>query len=426
MELDTLHRPLGRDLTNAAGQYRLMLLAGASTIRVVRIGFRPQQLPVPPHVNGTFDHDFTLEPLPSLLEAVTVQEARQCPARGDRDRALGLWQQARAGLLASVAARETRSGEMQTFSYERFYSGDSAKLAWQQVQRRSQRTSRPFLPVWPAANFAANGYEVDGPSGTALAAPDADVLLDDSFAATHCFSIATADSAHPDQVGLAFEPAPGRDRLVDVRGTLWIDRVHPAIRTIEFTYTGLSPAEMSGGSGGALSFRSDSNGVVFIDHWRILSALATSGGATKRAFRIVGPSDISARVTGGRVIAARWDDGTQWVARTASVAGRVIGRDGMESAGVFVWLAGTGDTTVTDATGGFHFDTLLPGRYQVDAATGPLAVVGVAQNVGRDSVVASVAGPSDVIVHLDSAAHAARRVCGDRETLCPGPSCSCA
>ena len=72
-------------------------------------------------------------------------------------------------------------------------------------------------------------------------APDADVLLDESFATSHCFRLAADDTSHRGQIGLAFTPAPGRgrDTLVDVAGVIWIDRATPALRSLEFLYTGL-------------------------------------------------------------------------------------------------------------------------------------------------------------------------------------------
>jgi hypothetical protein len=100
-------------------------------------------------------------------------------------------------------------------------------------------------------------------------APDADVLLDDDFAATHCFRVQSADKEHPEQIGLAFSPARGRDRLVDVTGVIWIDRVTPKLRTLEFRYTGLEPAATESGSGGHIEFRTMQNGVAFIERWHL-------------------------------------------------------------------------------------------------------------------------------------------------------------
>ena len=416
MALDAAGKPLARDLTNAAGEYALALSNGAVRVRVVRIGFHPRDSLVTSLAPDVTALDFTLEPLPSLLERVTVNEAEQCPQRDDRGQALGLWEQARAGLLASVAARDARPGDMRMLSYQRLYTTDRAQLLWQQVQDLAARTARPFVPVQPAAEFAAHGYLTRGMLGAQLAAPDADVLLDDSFAATHCFSIARADALHPGQIGLAFEPAPGRSRLVDVRGVLWIDRVHPAIRMLDFRYTGLSRAAMSAGSGGTVSFRAAPNGVVFIDDWTIVSADV----ASYREGPIHYVDRPLLKISGGRVSTARWSDGTHWESPTGSISGHVHPVAGVDSSGVSVWLAGTTDTTATDSTGRFRFAGLLTGPYQVFAASAPLAGAGVPQNLIPDSAVAAVGDSMDVVVHLDSAVTAARGVCGDPAGPMPG------
>src|SRR6185437_6417194 len=129
--------------------------------------------------------------------------------------------------------------------------------------------SRPFLSSASAAIFAKRGYMVEDRTGRTFDAPDADVLLDESFAATHCFHFQRADGAHRGQFGLAFTPVPSRNRdtLVDVTGTIWIDGVTPEIRTLDFLYTALEPAAADMKSGGHIEFRTMSNGIAFVQRW---------------------------------------------------------------------------------------------------------------------------------------------------------------
>ena len=47
-----------------------------------------------------------MAPLPNLIQAVHVIANSRCRVRKDRAEALGLWEQARAGLLATIVARE--------------------------------------------------------------------------------------------------------------------------------------------------------------------------------------------------------------------------------------------------------------------------------------------------------------------------------
>lgn len=429
--LDSAGRTLARDLTNSTGRYGLAIPDGATRLRVVRIGFRPRDMALPAGA-GDVRIDIALQPLPSLLQHVSVDESVECPRRGDRIQALGLWEQARAGLLASVAARESRPGDMRILEFRRLYDTSRQQLFWQQVRIGASHTARPFIPVQPAAAFAAHGYLLHHLTGTELAAPDADILLDDSFAATHCFSVADTDQAHAGDIGLAFEPAPGRDdHIVDVRGVLWLDRVHPALRSLEFRYTGLERAQSDADVGGHMDFRSMPNGVVFITRWSVdaiqgpggfvptMTGPSTSGrppaGSDAREYergRRGNRAPLLILRSGGEVVSAKWNDSTRWTASTASVSGRVAGRPGIDSAGVHVWLVGTTDTTRSDSAGRFHFDGLLPGPYRVAAAGPALAAYGIAQNAVHDSVSATLGGAAGGVVHLDSAAVAARGVCG--------------
>ena len=414
--LDSGGTSLARDLTNAAGRYSLSISSRVARLRVVRIGFSPQETTLAA-ATADGELDITLDPLPSLLQRVSVSAAAECPSRPDQSQALGLWEQARAALLASVAARETRPGDMQILEYRRMYDDSKRVLYWQQERVVASHTARPFVPVAAASVFAARGFRVASGGDTVLAAPDADILLDDGFAATHCFRIVQSDSAHPGEVGLAFAPAPARDHLVDIRGALWIDRDRASLVSLEFRYTGLSHEQTAGGSGGRMEFRTMPNGVVFIDRWSID---AVSGRPYMGAAGNASGGRSVVIVSGGEITTARWDDSTRWVAKMASVRGRITGGPGTDSGGVRVWLPGTADTTTSDSTGHFRFDGLLPGRYRVAAAAAPtLAAVGIAQNVSQDSANATLADTGGAIVHLDSASVAARGVCGNPHGAMP-------
>ena len=117
-------------------------------------------------------------------------------------------------------------------------------------------TTRPFVASASAVEFARVGYMAENSLGRTFFAPDADVLLDESFATSHCFRLAADDTSRRGQIGLAFTPAPGRgrDTLVDVAGVIWIDRATPALRSLEFLYTGLRHPRRLGARAGTSSF----------------------------------------------------------------------------------------------------------------------------------------------------------------------------
>jgi Carboxypeptidase regulatory-like domain len=405
--LDAQGSLLAWDLTNAAGGYTIGVRNGAATLRILRLGFRPRSVPMPHQAGGSTRVDVALQRVVSLSEPVSIDEEARCPKRDDRQQALGLWEQAQAGLLALVAARDTRPGEMHSIVYQRWYAPGGDQLIGQQLRPVDERTARPFVPSRPVADFAEHGYGVCDAGGCDFDLPDADVLLDGSFAAAHCFSIAADDGVHAGEVGLAFDPAKGREQLVDIAGVLWINRRQEAIQSLEFRYTGLGKTETPVSPGGTLSFNSVPNGAVFIGQWSITTpslpgvAAGSSGGAS-----------FDRHVSGGTVLSARWDDGTRWHAPVAGVRGRVESDSGVGMRGVEVWLSGTGDTTLSDSAGVFDFDDVVPGTYALGAAGPALAPAGVSQTTGADSVHATGGGVAHPVIRLQVPAVAVRQVCG--------------
>jgi hypothetical protein len=214
-------------------------------------------------------------------------------------------------------------------------------------------------------------------AGRRFSAPDADVLLDESFATTHCFRRQPGDSAHLEQVALAFTPVPGRDSLVDVSGVIWLDRAVPALRSLDFRFVGLEPAAATVGTGGHLEFRTVANGVSFIEWWMLRLPALTLARTIDSYTRVLAPiptrrqDRFGARVAeihegGGQVITASWSDGTEWHPPPTAIVGTAVRRDGnIPVANAVVTVVGTGDTTLTGPDGQFTFARVLPGKYDV-------------------------------------------------------------
>ena len=103
--LDSAGKSVFRTLSGQDGAYRLMVPASASRIRVQRIGYRLRDLAIAPSTEETATLDIRLVALPSLLEPVRVFGTAACPKRRDNAQAQALYEQARAGLLATIVAR---------------------------------------------------------------------------------------------------------------------------------------------------------------------------------------------------------------------------------------------------------------------------------------------------------------------------------
>ena len=425
--IDSTGSTAGRTIAGEDGRFRLAASPAAASLRVLRIGFSPRDVPLP--ADRQQPVTIAMARLPALLASVHVSDRAVCGGSTDRGSALSLWEQARAGLLAAVVARETKPGRMNVLLFTTDQAPDSRLVRRQTLHLQSGTTGRPFVAAARATDFAAHGYMQEDESGRTFHAPDADILLDESFAATHCFTVAE-DADHPGQVGLAFRPARDRDGIVDVRGTLWIRRDVPALETLEFRFTGLEPAFENARAGGSLTFRTMPNGLVYIERWTMrlpeveatnsfgpdmpsaLSRIGAPMGRDRRELKVAG-----IRYVGGEVTAAAWPDGSHAESALGAVTGRVLAPGtGQPLDQVQVLLAGTADTVRTDSTGRFALLGVLPGRYTLQAVDATLEPYVDAQTVSRTVDVArdTVRG---VTLHLSSRAAYFARLCPDDSLL---------
>lgn len=316
---------------------------------------------------------------PALLVAVQVSDKALCPGSFDHGAAFNLWEQARAGLLAAVVSAETTPALARSLFYTRQMPANGDRVIYQQTDTQSGEMTRPFYAVASPATFARRGYIEEAPDGRRVyAGPDAEVLLDTSFAATHCFSVRHADAAHPKQIGVAFTPVQSRERdtLVDVRGTIWIDSAAPQLRSLEFSYTSLEPAAMRAGTGGRLEFRQAPNGTALTQLWSLrLPLLSIDEGSydpTRPRTEQRHAHIVKINETGGVVLDAAWPGGVEWHEPPTGIEGVVMRGSANGSnarvADALVALTGTNDTTRADAHGQFRLAPLIPGTYSIMAA----------------------------------------------------------
>jgi hypothetical protein len=409
-----------RTISDASGRFAITVPYRASTLHLIRIGYRPRDLPIGA---ASSPLELVMSRIPPILDAVRVSDRELCPGSADRGPAFQYWEQARAGLLAEVVARETNPANATTLTYERRERLGDALVRRQVASSRSGQTKRPFLAPDSAPAFARRGYMVEAGSERIFAAPDADVLLHESFAATHCFHLQTADAAHTGQIGLAFTPVPGRpDSLVDVAGTIWLDRSNPSLRSFDFRYTNVEPAAARIPSGGHVEFRSLPNGVSFIERWALRLAIlgpgprpprpaADAGGRSSRISR----DDLVAQEiqeTGGQVLQASWLDGTMWRDSTTGIRGLVTQRDDRPVEHALVTIAGTADTVETDSRGAFVFHSMVPGKYMIEVVDTALATFAAPRTQSRAVEVAR-GKIVDFRATLPPASDAVRRMCKD-------------
>jgi hypothetical protein len=355
--LDSSGMVLVRNLTDETGRYAIAVRSGARRVRVQRIGFRPRDMVIPARATATdVAFDVVMLPIPTFLERVSINAQSKCSRRADRAVAFALLQQARAGLLTTIVARETNPAAMVRFTYEKTMAGMSDHVDYMTVFVDSaDRTSGSFGAAHKAIDFVRGGFvEAHGDDQTFLG-PDAEVLLDDDFAAAYCFHIADPETARANEVGLGFVPAERREKRVDIEGVLWIDTVARALRDIQFRYVGLESTIQRAAPGGSISFREMANGVVLIDQWSL---------------RLVGIDRHGSHMheSGGVLANTEWPDGHTWHATLPSARLHVVTTQKQPAVGVQLWLADTPYGATVDSSGTAVIHDLIPGPYSVVVA----------------------------------------------------------
>ncbi len=383
---DASNRELERTITGRDGRYRLDALSAGHELRVVRIGFRPRIVRFQSAARDT-TVDIVLAALPTLLEAVKVDDQPKCSRRPDRAAAFALWEQARAALLATVVARESRPPTIVAVTYDRTLDRHG-RILRQKVHHDSLPTNRPFIAGRRVGEFRDDGYADGVASQRTYYGPDADALLDPAFGEGHCFSLREDKSGHPGQIGLVFEPLRDRPGIIDIGGAMWLDVATPALRTIEFRYTNVEPPLADAQTGGFVSFRTATNGLSVIDRWNlhlpsieyVITAQRREGPAARVGGATLPSSEnsgdrwrvIDAHDVGAVIATAVWPDGSEWQAPLGTLRGRAVRPDSTSGvAGVLVWLMGSDDSTRTAADGSFELRQLLPGPYPLFAAESP-------------------------------------------------------
>jgi hypothetical protein len=396
---------VGRALTDDQGRYRVVLSGTVRSIRVMRIGFRPSDVPV---AEGVQDIDVRLTIIPTLLERVqVVADPSLCPRRNDRAQTASLLDQARAALIATVIAREADPATVKRIRFERLLDLNGERIVQQTVRlETADRATVSFNASHTAAELVERGFSAIEDSRREFFGPDADVLLDDSFGRAYCFRIADRDPSRPALMGIGFTPAARKGGRVDIDGALWVDTVARRLSHVEFKYLGLDELSEGLGAGGTVSFREVAPSIVLIDRW----ALRVVGGREK----VLGAPQTSQQYAiseiGGELATASWPGGRNWSAPLGTLRMRGNTSAGAPNANVNVTLLGTEYVATTDSLGQAEFTHLVPGPYRLAVLDPKLASIGLdiptelAFTAARDSV-------HQAMVILPSAMEFAANVC---------------
>ena len=337
-------------LTDAQGRAMLRPAGpGEYRIKVNRIGYRPMLGDAVVLAQGqTVRKELSMPSIRVALPAMTVLGKSQCGDQGSSGPLVAvLWEEIRTALAANVITQTNWALPLQVAVFRRDVTLDGATGSERVVASYVVR-GPPFGATSPET-LATRGFVRQSEGGSIFSAPDAALLLSDSFVNSHCFHAIEGTQA----AGLQFEPLRGR-RQSDVQGTIWVDRATSELKLLEYSYTGLAAELRDAGLGGRVEFRRLPTGAWIVNYWHIRMPRLDITPADYSRIRAVRPEQR-------RLIGYIDEGGRATVATTATVAlapatvsGRIFDSTTMDwLAGAVVRANGKPDSAVTDGEGQF-------------------------------------------------------------------------
>ncbi|MBM3907039.1 MAG: carboxypeptidase regulatory-like domain-containing protein [Gemmatimonadetes bacterium] len=274
---------LSRTITNGGGQYTLALSPGEVRLRALRIGHRPFEIATfTLAAGGRRDVRTVLPNDPIVLAAVTTEANSSCRQTGTAGTQVAeVFEEARKALLSTTLRWGDGDPLARLSVFEQARGIGNRVFREPELQFQEGVTVKPFQSLSPDS-LAKVGYMVSEPNAWQYYAPDADVLLSETFAATHCLGLTQGTGERAGWIGLTFRPSASRRDYVDVRGTLWLDRASNELRRMEFTYEGLPLAMQRAGAGGEVEFTRLPMGIWFVSRWELWMPRMTLPPGTPR------------------------------------------------------------------------------------------------------------------------------------------------
>ncbi|HTJ21418.1 MAG TPA: carboxypeptidase-like regulatory domain-containing protein [Gemmatimonadaceae bacterium] len=386
LALDARGTEVARGLTGSAGRFQLRAPAtGRYRLRVLRIGYRPTEGPTVDAGIGTTDvARIVLSARQVVLSAMNVRDRQTCRVSADTGYAVAqVWDEARKAMLSTQLTSDDAPLVAEWIEYDRGLDSAARLVREQHVRVVTHPTTHAFKSR-PVDELAKSGYVVSDGGATTYFAPDAEVLLSDLFAASHCFRLTSPPAGQSQLIGIAFEPSRDRSDARDIGGTLWLDRSSAELRTLEFHYTNLPDLAMATNAGGHVEFLRLDDGNWLVRRWNVrMPVVAPRDRAADAITRrvVMAPSNLALRgvqTTGGEVTRVTRHDTVVYRAAGPHVAVQVVARDTLVGAsGGRLTLEGTDYAASADPGGRIFVDPVLAGRYRARVSTPLMDSLGV-------------------------------------------------
>jgi hypothetical protein len=262
---------VARAPSNENGEFDLPLARpGHYQLRVLRIGFRPTVVPDIEIAAGEVrTRSIVLRGEAVLLAAVSVRGQTVCHVQQDTAQIVAhLWEEARKAITATQLSPAGATQTVSWTTYDRATDLSGGAVLWEKDDRYSAAAAKVFGSL-PPDSLAKVGFLKEEAASTVYRAPDAEALLSDAFVALHCFHVEPPQNHRDDWVGIGFSPARTRAGLVDIEGTLWLDRTSSELRLLEFRYTNLPDEDAHVQAGGRVEFLRLSTGRWLVSRWQL-------------------------------------------------------------------------------------------------------------------------------------------------------------
>lgn len=254
--------------TDAHGAFALRApQPGRYRVRAERIGFDTEtsaEIEIPAVGRGGFE--FLIRTRAVHLDAIEVTGDARCGRRDDGSEVARVWDEARKALDAVALTESAGMVRLAVVSWKRDIDAATGSPSNERRQIRSARSRIPLRSL-PPDDLADAGYVRSDETGIDWYAPDAEVLLSDSFQATHCFSL-REDADRPSLIGLAFRPLSPTG-TPDIEGTMWLDRQSAEIRELDYRYARLPWRIWDRSIGGRVSFQRLGGGPWIVSDWQV-------------------------------------------------------------------------------------------------------------------------------------------------------------
>lgn len=369
---------VARALSDARGEFELRVPRPTRvTLRALRVGYRPTVFGALDLGAAAITVRVVLQREAVQLASITVRRSDACRSRDDsRTRVADVWEEARKALLAAETQRDSDGLVAEWTQFDRQIDTTGRRVVDQAVHLTRAPSNRPFRSE-AAALLAKDGYVVERDGEVIYYAPDADVLLSDSFAATHCFRLQAPPDEGSTLIGLQFRPVDGARARRDIEGTFWIDRTSAELRSLEFAFTNMPAAADRAEPGGRVEFTRLPDGEWLVSRWHIrmpeLQRVAQSTTTNNRVSIVGSPIRWrGTKVVGGEITQVERSGAVIFRARGSSLLVRLRPPPDdptLPLHGAVVRLDGTDYAAVTDSLGAARFPLVLAGQYRISAMT---------------------------------------------------------